>query len=99
MPLITLPNIHLPKLNLTSLPNLSSVPNVSFSNLNVDLQVFATIGTLIVGSVAIAYSLFFIGKRFTTPRKVRARLRGGVIAAVLVIALAVLNIYLTVTLS
>ncbi len=60
------------------------------------IQLWVTIGTLIVAAIAIVYSFIFVGGRVVTPRAVRARLRSGVIAAVLVIALAALDIYLTV---
>ena len=60
------------------------------------IQLWVTIGTLIVATIAIVYSFIFVGGHVVTPRAARARLRSGVIAATLVIALAALDIYLTV---
>jgi hypothetical protein len=60
------------------------------------IQLVVTIGTLIVAAVAIVYSLIFVGGRVVTPRTIRTRLRTGVIAAIVVIVLAALDIYLTV---
>jgi len=60
------------------------------------VQLLVTAGTLIVASVAIVYSLIFVGGRVVTPRSIRGRLRAGIIAAIAVIALAALNIILTI---
>ncbi|MGO8951624.1 MAG: hypothetical protein ACLQUY_29015 [Ktedonobacterales bacterium] len=69
-----------------------------------------TIGTVIIGSVAIVYSLIFVGGRMLDrpklrdplardPALLRARIRGrlgtAVAASFLVIVLAALDIYLT----
>lgn len=60
------------------------------------IQLLVAIGTLIVATVAIVYSLIFARGRIVTPHTIRVRLRTGIIAAMIVIALAVLDIYLTV---
>jgi hypothetical protein len=67
------------------------------TNLTSILQLFITIGILVVGGVAVLYSLIFLGGRVVTPQTIQTRLRTGIIAAVLVIALAVLDIYLALT--
>jgi hypothetical protein len=72
------------------------MPLFDRSNPTSTIQLVVTIGTLIVAAVAIVYSLIFVGGRVVTPRTIRARLRTGVIAALVVIALAALDIYLTV---
>jgi len=49
------------------------------------------------GSLATLFSLIFLGGRVVRPRSVRRRLRAGVAAALIVIALAALDIYLAIT--
>jgi hypothetical protein len=44
--------------------------------------------------LAVLLSVIFIGGRVVRPRSVRARLRTGIVAAILVIVLAVLDVYL-----
>lgn len=73
------------------------------------LQFLTTTGTVIIGSIAIVYSLIFVGGRMlgrsklrdqlaTDPALLRARIRGrlgtAVVASFLVIVLAALDIYL-----
>jgi hypothetical protein len=77
-------------------PGEKRMPFFHNNNLTSTIQLVVTIGTLIVASVAIVYSLFFVGGRVVTPRTIEARLLTGVIAALVVIALAALDIYLTV---
>ena len=72
------------------------MPLFDRTNPSSTVQLVVTIGTLIVAAVAIVYSLIFVGGRVVTPRTIRARLRTGIVAAILVIALAALDIYLTV---
>jgi hypothetical protein len=74
-----------------------AMPSVDLTSLTGALQFFITVGILIIGTVAVVYSLIFLGGRVVTPRSIQTRLRAGVIAAVLVIALATLDIYLAVT--
>jgi tellurite resistance protein TehA-like permease len=73
------------------------MPSFDLNNFTPSIQFLVTIGTLIVGSVAIIYSLIFVGGRVVTPQTIRTRLLTGIIAAFLVIALAALDIYLSVT--
>jgi hypothetical protein len=66
------------------------------SNPKLTIQLLLTIGTLIVAGVAIVYSVIFVSGRVVTPRSISRRLRSGIIAAMVVIALAALNIFLTI---
>jgi len=61
------------------------------------LQTVITIAILIVGSLAVLFSLIFLGGRFVRRRSVLTRLRTGIVAAILVILLAALDIYLAIT--
>jgi hypothetical protein len=73
------------------------VPFLDLSNAPNVLRLFITAGIVVIGAVAVVYSLIFLGGRVVTPRSIQTRLRAGVIAAVLVIALAALDVYLAVT--
>jgi hypothetical protein len=50
--------------------------------------------TLVVGGLATLFSVIYLSRRAVQRRAVRARLRAGVTASILLIALAALDIYL-----
>jgi hypothetical protein len=72
------------------------MPTFDHINLDTTLQVFAAIGTVVVGGIAIVYSFLFVGERTIRTGKARGRLLTGIVAAFLVVILAMLDIYLTV---
>ena len=53
--------------------------------------------TLVVGSLTTLFSAIYLGRRVLRPRSVRARLRAGLFAAVMLIALAGLDVYLAIS--
>lgn len=55
---------------------------------------FTAIATLVVGCLATLFSVIYLSTRAVQRRTVRARLRAGITASILLIALAVLDIYL-----
>lgn len=73
------------------------MPLLGYTNPTLTVQLLVMIGTLIVAGVAIVYSLIFVGGRVVTPQSIRSRLLSGIIAAIVVIALAALDLYLTIT--
>jgi hypothetical protein len=52
--------------------------------------------TIIVGSLAVLYSVIYLGGHTIRMRTVRARLRAGVVAAIILIVLAALDVYLAI---
>jgi hypothetical protein len=73
------------------------MPSIGPSDLSATLQVIITLAILPIGGLAVLFSLIFLGGRVVRPRTVRARLRTGTAAAVLVIMLALLDIYLAIS--
>jgi hypothetical protein len=61
------------------------------------IQVAITYAMLACGSLTVVFSVAFLGGRVVRPRAMRRRLRTGLGAAILVIALATLDIYLAIT--
>ena len=74
------------------------MPSLNQISTHALVQLIATVGTLVIGYVVIIYCRNFVG-RLTTPRRIRAQLRVGMVAACVVIVLAMLDVYLTATLS
>jgi hypothetical protein len=52
--------------------------------------------TVLIGGLATHFSVIYLGGRVIRPRTVRARLRAGVVAAILLIALAALDVFLAI---
>lgn len=63
-------------------------------DLPVPLHVILTLATALVGGLTILFSLSFLGGRVLRRRTVQARVRAGIGSAMLVIVLAVLDIWL-----
>jgi hypothetical protein len=70
------------------------MPALDFTNPVPTLLLFIKIGTVVIGVVAIIYSLIFLSGHVVTPGTIRTRLRTGIFAAFLITALAALDIYL-----
>jgi hypothetical protein len=67
-----------------------------FLTLSVTLNAAIIYLTIIVGSLATLFSVIYLGGRVIRPPTVRARLRAGVVAAIFLIVLAALDVYLAI---
>ena len=72
------------------------MPPIVLADLLATLTTITAIATLVVGCLATLFSVIFLGGRAVRRRIVRARLRAGVTASILLIGLAALDIYLAV---
>jgi hypothetical protein len=61
------------------------------------LQIVVTVATVLIGGLTVLLSVSFLGGRALRPSRVRTRLLTGILAALVVIALAGLDIYLAVS--
>jgi hypothetical protein len=77
----------------------SLVPSLLPSDLSATLQVVVAFAIFPIGGLAVLFSLIYLGGEVVRPRTVRGRLRGGLLACTLVIALALLDIYLALSIS
>jgi hypothetical protein len=70
------------------------MPPFVLADLLATLTTLIAILTLVVGGLATIFSVIYLSARAVQRRTVRARLRAGVTASILLIALAALDIYL-----
>jgi hypothetical protein len=60
------------------------------------VQVAVIYLTIVVGGLATLFSVIYLGARAIPARTVRTRLRAGVVAAIILIVLAALDVYLAI---
>ncbi len=70
------------------------MPLIVLADLLATLTTLTAIATLVVGCLATLFSLIYLSRRAVQRQTVRARLRAGVTASLLLIGLAALDIYL-----
>jgi hypothetical protein len=70
------------------------MPPIVLADFLATLTTITAIATLVVGCLATLFSVIFLSTRAVRRRTVQARLRAGITASILLIALAALDIYL-----
>jgi hypothetical protein len=70
------------------------MPPLVLADFLATVTTLTAIATLVVGCLATLFSVIYLSTRAVQRRTVRARLRAGITASILLIALAALDIYL-----
>jgi hypothetical protein len=70
------------------------MPPLVLADFLATVTTLTALATLVVGCLATLFSVIYLSTRAVQRRTVRARLRAGITASILLIALAALDIYL-----